>query len=274
MKERAPSAGFRGPGTARPPTTADLTRAYIDAHPSIRESLRDNLVNSALLARRIQTECELSNSEAVEMACRRYHQGLQVEVPSEREVRRVLGDSRLQVRSRVALIRIREDQRVLDRLYQLGRGLLPNLRRPGMFQMYQGTRALTVLCEDDLLATLLEELPASCILGVERNLASVALESGTDVAETPGVVADLSEALYRRGINCLETVSVHTESIFVFREKDVIPGYTALAASLGVSGAMGSPSTTDGAGATPRPTRRRSTSRETRARALPRRPAR
>jgi hypothetical protein len=262
--------GYDGTGPPRVPTTADLTRAYIDAHPSIRESLRENLVNSALLARRILTECDLTNSEAVEMACRRYHQGLQIDLPSEREVRRVLAGSRLQVRSRVALVRIREDQRILDRLYELGRGLLPNLRRPGMFQMYQGTRALTVLCEDDLLATLLEQLPESSVLGVERNLASVALESGTEVAETPGVVAGLAEALYHRGINCLETVSVHTESIFVFREEDVIPGYTALAALLGTPGPAGGMAPVPEA--TPRPTRRRSSSRTARGRAPPTRP--
>ena len=52
--------------------------------------------------------------------------------------------------------------------------------------------------------------------------------SAPDVAETPGVLAFLAETLYRRGINCLETVSVHTDSIFVFRDRDVIGAYQVL----------------------------------------------
>jgi hypothetical protein len=222
-----------GTSRARLPSTADETRSYIDEHPSIREALREDLVNFAFLARKIQAEREIRNGEAVEMACRRYHQELRAEKGRSPGLDRVLSRSRLEVRSRVALLRIREDAAILDRLYQIGRGLLPSLRRRGMFQMYQGTRALTILCEDDLLATLLEAIPARAVLGVERGLASVALRSDVEVEETPGVLATFAEALYRQGINCMETVSVYTDSIFVFREESVIPGYAALSHLLG-----------------------------------------
>ncbi|MCI4337844.1 MAG: ACT domain-containing protein [Thermoplasmata archaeon] len=222
-----------GSARARSPSTADETRAYIDEHPSIRDALRADLVNFAFLARKIQTERGIRNAEAVEMACRRYHQELRGPEARSEEARRVLSQSRLEVRSRVALIRIREDAAILAELYQIGKRLLPSLRRRGVFQMYQGTRALTILCEDDLLATLLEAIPERAILGVERRLASVALRSHPEVAETPGVLASLAEALYREGINCMETVSVYTDSIFVFREESVIRGYAALSRLVG-----------------------------------------
>ncbi|MCI4346669.1 MAG: ACT domain-containing protein [Thermoplasmata archaeon] len=222
-----------GTSRARLPSTADETRAYIDEHPSIRDALQEDLLNFAFLARKIQAERGIRNGEAVEMACRRYHQELHAENGRPPGLARVLAHSRLEVRSRVALLRIREDAGILDKLYQIGRGLLPSLRRRGMFQMYQGTRALTILCEDDLLATLLEAIPARAVLGVERGLASVALRSEAEVEETPGVIATFAEALYRQGINCMETVSVYTDSIFVFREEQVIPGYAALSHLLG-----------------------------------------
>ncbi|HYK93142.1 MAG TPA: ACT domain-containing protein, partial [Thermoplasmata archaeon] len=68
---------------------------------------------------------------------------------------------------------------------------------------------------------------------VERSLAVIAFRSEPAVAETPGVLSRMVDALYRRGINCLETVSVHTDSLFVFRDRDVIRAYQALSELLG-----------------------------------------
>jgi hypothetical protein len=213
---------------ARGVSAADQTRSYVDEHPSIRRALQEDLVNFAFLARKIQGERGLRNEEAIEIALRRYQQEMRQESRSDRAVREVLRASRLEVRSRVALLRIREDTEILDRLYQIGRGLVPELRRRGVFQMFQGTRALTILCEDDLLGVLLEAIPEANVLDLKRGLSSIALRSAPSVAETPGVLAHVADALYDQGINCLETVSVHTDSIFVFDEGDVIRGYAAL----------------------------------------------
>jgi hypothetical protein len=212
----------------RGPSTADATRAYIDEHPSIRDALRDDLVNFAFLARKIQSERPLRNEEAIEIALRRYQQEMRSLTPALRSVQELLERSRLEVRSRVAILRIKEDGPILDRLYNIGKGLVPELKRRGVFQIFQGTRALTVLCEDDLLPVLLEEIPPKNVLHVERGLATVAFRSGPAVAETPGVLAVIAESLYQRGINCLETMSVHTDSILVFRESDLVGALAAL----------------------------------------------
>jgi hypothetical protein len=210
-----------------------VTRAYVEEHPSIRDALGADLVNYALLARKIQQERGLRNEEAVEIALRRFQQEISLETPARAAVREILQESRLEVRGRVALLRIKEDWALMDRLYQIGRGLVPELRRRGVFQMFQSTRALTVLCEDDLLGQLLEAVPEDRVLAVERGLASVAFRSAPNVEQVPGVLAAMAEALFQHGINCLETVSVHTDSIFVFKEKDVIRGYAALSSLLG-----------------------------------------
>lgn len=216
----------------RVPSTADETRLYIDQHPSIRDALREDIVNFAFLARKIQLERGLRNEEAIEIALRRYQQEVRLNTPARLAVKSVLERSRLEVRSRVALLRIQEDWTVVDRLYQIGKGLVPALRRRGVFQMFQGTRALTILCEDDLLAVLLDAIPKNKLLGVQRGLASVAFRSAPEVGEIPGVLATMADALYQRGVNCLEMVSVHTDSIFIFDERDVIRGYAALSSLL------------------------------------------
>ncbi len=209
-----------------------MTRAYIEEHPSIRDALREDIVNFAFLARKIQTERGLRHEEAIEIALRRYQQEAGRRTPDAERVRRVLRESRLEVHNRVALVRIKEDWQILDRLYQIGRGLLPELRRRGVFQLYQGPRALTILCDDDLLSVLLEAIPPQNVLDVERGLASIVVRSDASVAEIPGVMAFLADVLFQRGINCRDTVSVHTDSLFVFREEEVLGGMAALSTLL------------------------------------------
>lgn len=220
------------PQPPRPPTSADTTRAYVDAHASIRSALKSDLVNFAFLARLIQSEEGLKNAEAIEIALRRYQQELRQPTPASEAVRGVLERSRIEVHSRLAILRVKEDWAILDRLYQIGRGLLPELRRRGVFELFQGPRALTILCEDDLLPELLEAIPPPNVLSVQRGLASIAVRSLPEVAETPGVLAALVERLFERGINCLETVSVHTDSIFVFQEKELSEAVSALSGLL------------------------------------------
>jgi hypothetical protein len=146
----------------------------------------------------------------------------------EMPVRAILRESRLEVRSRMAMLRIREDGEILQNVYQLGQGLFPTLRQRGVFQMIQGSQALTILCGDDLLGSLVEIIPKDAVLRTERGLATLTFRSDPSIEDTPGVIALLAELLYRSGLNFLETVSVHTDSTFVFREEDVIRAYGIL----------------------------------------------
>ncbi len=222
-------------------STADATREYIDEHPSIREALKEDILNYTALARKIQDERELANEEAVTIACRRYQRGLLAESDLDREIRAIIGRSRLQVQSRLAIIRMRDDWEIVDRLLEVGRSILPNPAPRRVFQLVQGTQALTIRCEEVFLSSLLPEIPARARVAVERGLGVIAFRSEPKVAETPGVLAAMVEALYRRGINCLETVSVYTDSLFVFHDRDIIPAYQVLSELLGPGGPAAPP---------------------------------
>ncbi len=196
----------------------------------MREALRDDLLNYTSLARLIGGATEVRNEEAVTIACRRYQRELARGTPADAAIARVIAGSQLQVHSDIALVRFRDDPEVLDRLLGVGRRALTALARRPLFEIFEGTQAVTVLCEEPFLATLLAEIPSRLRLLVERGLAILAFRSHDEVAATPGVLAFMAEALYRRGINCLETVSVYRDSIFVFRSQDVIPAYQVLSA--------------------------------------------
>lgn len=215
---------------ARGPSAADLTREYIDEHPSIRTALRDDLLNYTALARRVQAERPARNEEAVTIAARRYQRELLQDGPALQAIRALLRSSRIEVHTDIALVRLREDAEALDRLLALVRKSIPRRSAGPVFQVFQGTRALTILCEERLLSSLLPEIPARLRVGLERALAVITFRSRPDVAEVPGVVAYLADALFLRGVNCLETVSVHTDSIFVFPHRDLIRAYQTLSA--------------------------------------------
>jgi hypothetical protein len=221
----SPSVSFAKPRVA---SAADETRAYIDRHPSIRGALQADLVNFAFLARKIQSERGLRNEEAIEIALRRYQQEMRAASPAANAIREVVARSHLDVQSPIAILRIREDQEVLDRLYEIGKGLLPELRHQGIFQFFQGTSALTVLCGESLLPVILGSIPKRNLLTVERGLGSVVLRTGGPAGDVPGVLSAVAEELYERGINCLESVSVNSNAILVFRGGDVVRGVSVL----------------------------------------------
>ncbi|HEV2166591.1 MAG TPA: ACT domain-containing protein, partial [Thermoplasmata archaeon] len=101
-------------------TIADQTRLFIEDHASLREGLREDLLNFTALARKIQGDTGLRNEEAVTIACRRYQRNLAREAAELGRVREVVGRSRLEVHPRVAIVRIRDDLDTLDRLLAIG----------------------------------------------------------------------------------------------------------------------------------------------------------
>ncbi|HEV8049660.1 MAG TPA: hypothetical protein VGP88_03600 [Thermoplasmata archaeon] len=210
------------------PSAADATRQYIDEHPSVREALRDDLVNYTALARRVEAETGVTSEEAVTVAVRRYQRGLSLEDPAIEKVRQLVRESRLEVHARVAIVRLRDDWEAVDELLALGRRVLTEAPGRRLFEILIGTRAITVLCEETLLAEVKSTVPVRLVLGIERGLSVLAFRSRPEVAEIPGVLAYMAEALFRGGINCLETVSVHTDSLFVFRDRDSIRAFQVL----------------------------------------------
>jgi hypothetical protein len=210
-------------------TIADRTRRYIDDHSSLNEGLREDLLNFTALARRIEAETGVRNEEAVTVACRRYQRELAAEAKRLGPIREVLSSSVLEVHPRVAIVRLRDDPETIDRLLAIGRRTLTTPAKRQVFQLFLGTRAATILCEESFLTSILPEIPPALSLGVERGLGTLVFRSHPAVARTPGVVSYMVDALYRAGINCLETVSVHTDSLFVFRDSDLMRAYLAFA---------------------------------------------
>jgi hypothetical protein len=208
------------------PTAAEVTRRYIEDHPAVRDCLGYNIVNFTSLARKIRSETGLVNQEAVEVACRRYQRQMRSDQPLERRVLDVVRASRLEVRTRVAIITARNDWDMLGTVLETGRSLLADRRH--LLQLLEGPGALTILCEEDLVDAVLAAIGKRATLAVHTHLSALTVRSPETIVETAGVLAFLAGALFRAGINSLELMSVYTDSTFVVREKDVLHAFRIL----------------------------------------------
>lgn len=208
------------------PTAAEIARRYIEEHPSIRDCLGYDIINFTSLGRKIRGDTGLANQEAVEVACRRYRRQMRTEHPLEGRVLEVVKASRLEVRTRVVIITAPNDWDLLGHVLEVGRALLADRRH--LLQLLQGPGSLTVLCEEDLADSILGSLGKRPALLVHRHLSAVTVRSPESIVETPGVLAFLAGALCRAGINCLELMSVYTDSTFIVREPDVLHAFRVL----------------------------------------------
>jgi ACT domain len=208
------------------PTAAEIARRYIEDHPSIRDCLGYDIINFTSLGRKIRSDTGLANQEAVEVACRRYRRQMRAENPLEDRVREVIRDSRLEVRTRVAILTAPNDWDLLGNVLEVGRTLLADRRH--LLQLLQSPGAITVLCEEDLVEPIVTAIGRRGAISIHRQLSAITVRSPATIVETPGVLAYLAGALFRAGINSLEVMSVYTDSTFVVREKDVLHAFRVL----------------------------------------------
>jgi hypothetical protein len=205
---------------ARRDSVADAARRYIESRPSIRDCLRYDIVNFTALARRIRSETGLASQEAIEIACRRYRRQMPPATADEERLRTVLRMSHLQIRTHVAVVTVAGDLEFMERLVTGAERLVA--KRTNLVQLFQGPGIVTVLCDDAILSRILSVIPRGSLLRVQHRLSAVTIESPEEVIDTPRVVGFLAEAIGRTGVNCVEIVSVHTQTLFVLRSTDAV----------------------------------------------------
>jgi hypothetical protein len=215
-----------GEKRATGPTAAEVTRQYIEDHPAVRDCLTYNILNFTSLAKKIRQETGLANQEAIEVACRRYQRQMRADRTLESRVLEVVKASRLEVRTRVAIVTARSDWETMGRVLETGRTLLADRRH--LLQLLQGPSAVTILCEEDLVEAVMAATGKRATLGVHRRLSALTVRSPETIVDTPGVLAFLASALFQAGINSLELMSVYTDSTFVVREADVLHAFRVL----------------------------------------------
>ena len=203
---------------------AERTRAYIDAHPSVKDCISKDLINYSSLARQIMKDLGIKNEEAVMIACRRYAVRL-AKRDHEREILRILASSRLEVKTKICIVTAKNDWTVLQRLETVFQKLI---NEKAIMQIIQGAQAITVIADEKLKNEVINAVGRENILKVRQDLVEITVKSPERIVETSGVFAFLASNLAENNVNVVETVSCFTDSIFIVNEADMIYAYSIL----------------------------------------------
>ncbi len=223
---RNEEAGVVGNGGTNGRTGAEVARDYIATHPSVADGLAYGIVNFTALARRIAGEVGYGNATAVEAALRRWRGTRVRDGPEERRLLEVVHGSRIEVRTRVALVNAPHTWRLVGRILESGAARAPDRRR--LFQVLQSPTSVTLLCDEELVDPVLRSVGPRSSISAEHGLAAIIVRSPASIVETPGVLAYLSQALARAALNCVELMSVQLESTFVLRQRDALDAFRVL----------------------------------------------
>ena len=204
--------------TAKKQSMTKTVEGYILEHPSIKDSLKNGLINYSALSRHISDALRLSpkrNFDAVLIACRRMQEKLKKEEVAENRILRVLKNSRIEIKNKVIAV-------VLEKGVFFG--TLLNLekevkKKNEIFRIIEGASAVTVITTEEFLDTIRRYFKNSIIIENSR-LAEITIKSPKEIETTPGAYAYLCSLLGENNINIVETLSCWTDTIFLIDEKD------------------------------------------------------
>ena len=195
-----------------------LAEDYIGEHPSIKDCLKNNLVNYSSLSRLIASDLNINlkkNFDAILIACRRFRRKLRQEDIFERRILKILKESKIEIKNKIIAVVLEKD--ILF-------GTLLNLEKEikskkEIFRIIEGASAITIITAEDFIDSIRKNFRNKIILE-NNNLAEITIKSPKELETTPGTYAYLCSLFGDNNINIVETLSCYTDTIFLIDEKD------------------------------------------------------
>lgn len=202
---------------------AKIVRDYVDTHPSIKDCLKDDLINLSALSRQIMKERGLTTMEATLVACRRYKDTSPRH--NERTIKTTLAKSKVEMSSKVAIVTLRNDWQIYGKLQGFLRKALSEGHVP---KLIQGSKAITLITDENTAQSVEEELGKNNLLGFDKGLVEISVTSPESIRTTPGIISYLYGSLSSNGINVVETMSTYTDTIFIVEPDDMMRAFEVL----------------------------------------------
>lgn len=199
------------------PTVAQSVREYITSHPAIAAALRSGVANTSAVARVVAKDLHLRSTEAVLAACRRYPRD-PASSRQDRALTRVMRRCRILTRTRVATVTVSAG---IEELRILAEVISAMLWEDQMVRLVQGSRTAVVVVDEDHIERFTSKLTPAQVVGVKRDLTEVTITGPVELAETPGVVALLTNALATQGVNILQGMLFPVDMTFLVANSDL-----------------------------------------------------
>ena len=189
-------------------------------YPHIEEYFALGIINYRAMARAIQNDVrqELgkdANLLSIVTAIRRFPAK---KMRGDKEkVAQVLSESHVNLKYDIGVITVRllpESLKKIEKLHSRIAGLRA-------LQVIQGLQTVTIVTEDRFLDTV-KKIFGDEVIEEREGLASVIVTSPKTIVETSGVISHFANILALDGINIVEMMSSHTETLFIVDEKDAL----------------------------------------------------
>ena len=196
-----------------------LTENYILEHPSIKDCLKNGLINYSSLSRQIASESNLNlkkNFDAILIACRRLKRKLKKEEIFEDKILKILKNSKIEIKNKIIGVVLEKDI-FFGNLLSLEKEIK---KRKEIFRVIEGISAITMITTEDFL-DLIRKYFRNKIILENKNLAEITIKSPKEIETTPGTYAYLCNLFGENNVNIVETLSCYTDTIFLVKEDDV-----------------------------------------------------
>lgn len=188
---------------------------YIESHMSIKDCLKKGILNYSSLARLIKKESGLrAKDEAIIISARRHKEKIEGD-EYDKKVLELFRKSEIEIKNRIAVVRL-DKPSLPDYLTDLEKDIK---RRKDVFFAIEGTKTITVIVQDKNVGLLKNKFRRS-LDSVAENLAMVVIDS-PGIEKTAGAISYLTRLFFENGINIVEMMSCHTDTILIVEKDDV-----------------------------------------------------
>jgi aspartokinase len=204
---------------------SSAARDEINFDLSIQDALARDYVNISALARMLLPRIEERtgrkvNRESVVTSLKRLRG---VYSPASQEIRQVIAESVVNVRTHVSKMSIEKTKKVLQTVSEM-----LSSHQENFLQVSESLSAITLIFDQRLHRKVKEELRHADFLEEGDDYAAIIVQSPPAIITTPGCIISFYNQLARRHVNIEDTVSCHTDTIVVVRMKDVGRAFDAL----------------------------------------------
>lgn len=201
------------------PSITKLTESYILEHPSIKDCLKNGLINYSSLSRKIASDLGLNpkkNFDAILIACRRLKRKLKKEGDFEESILKILKQSKIEIKNKIIAVVLEKDI-FFENLLIIAKEIK---KKKEMFKVIEGVSGITIVTAEEFLE-LIKKYYKNKIIVENKNLAEITIKSPREIETTPGTYAYICSLFADNNINIVETLSCWTDSIFLVKEEDV-----------------------------------------------------
>ena len=201
------------------PTTTELTEKYISEHLSIKDCLKEGIINYSKLSRKIAKDLGIekkSSMESILIACRRYEAKIKNEKILEDKILEILRKSELEIKNKI-IVCIIEKTRYLNKILEIEKKIQ---KKADTFYAIEGSKVFTIITSEQHFEYL-KSIFEKGILKTTASLAMITIKSPIELETTPGVNAFIYSKFREHGINIIEQMSCWTDTIIVISEEHI-----------------------------------------------------